>query len=577
MTDSRTVVIYLESTPQVAELRHLLEVAGFDALMSDSSDQIRRLGNQRRIDCLIIEQELTGFLTGIEIVERIRRELLNPVVVLIGDVPPEQYALMRELKVDHVLSHSMAPQVIVECVRASLLTSGPRSLRIPLAARQIAEASDCFKPLPQLVLKVMGRLGEDGGDTGELAADLSTDPRLTAELLRITNSSASGLRFKVNHLGDAIKYLGYRRTVALVVAITQKSLHGDGLRKLPGWVEPWFRTRLVLTASVAHVFAAEFLPGTAETAYVVGLLQDLGILSLAHHLGPRYLQLVERCRSIGQLQLLIGEHQQFNVDHAEVSAALLQKWGVPVSIIALVLNHHDDKPRELTEFEIQMTEIVRFAESVADMHDAPSPQRQRRLIQQAEAFRGLRSDSCKSCLARAVAKTAEFETLLQIPVPPEEELQKFIDSLNADPPAADPESIDGYGPEIVRGAHLREEAVGRRLLVVEDDEEMIELITALLEGHGVEVVPVKSAERAIRIVEEFLGVLCDIHLPGMSGIEFVADARRRGYSGSIVMITGDSTRDSVMRSAQSGATGYLLKPFTRSELVSTLRRHRVLP
>ncbi len=575
MDSARTIVVCLDSTPRAAEVRSRLNDVGFNALMADSTDQIRRLGNESRVDCLVIEQELSGFLTGVEVVERLRRELLNPTVVLIGEVPPDQYSLLRELKIEFVLPRSATIEVIVESVRASLVVTGPQSLRIPLAARQIAEASDCFVPLPQLVVSLMGRLGEQDAGLSDLAAQISTDPRLTAELLRITNSSASGLRFKVHYLEDAIKYLGFRRTLTLVVAIAQKSLHGGGLRKLPDWVDPWYRTRAVLTACVGHAFAERHLTGQAETVYVAGLLQDLGILALANHLGPRYLQLIERTRQVGHLQLLVGEHQQFNVDHAEVSAALLQKWGVPVTFLALVLNHHDDKPTSLTEMETRSTEILQFAEAVADMHDAPSPQRQHRLLRMSGGLGGLRSESTRVCLALAIAKTAEFEKLLQIPVPAEDVLAEFVEKLSLE--VADGGFPDE--PEVVPSTEARNNfgrTSGRRLLVIEDDREIIELVNALLEMEDIRVIPAVTAEEALDVIDDCDGALCDIHLAGMSGIEFVSRARDRGYSGMLVMLTGDRTRDSVVRSAQSGATGYLLKPFTRQDLLSILRRHQLL-
>lgn len=575
MDSARTIVVCLESGGRAAEVQSRLDEVGFHSLVADSSDQIRRLGNQSRVDCLVIEQELSGFLTGIEVVERLRRELLNPVVVLIGEVPPDQYSLLRELKVEFVLPRSATVDVIVDSVRASFVVTGPRSLRIPLAARQIAEASDCFAPLPQLVVGLMGRLGEQDADLSDLAAQISTDPRLTAELLRITNSSASGLRFKVHHLEDAIKYLGFRRTLTLVVAIAQKALHGGGLRKLPDWVDPWYRTRAVLTASVGHAFAEQHLAGQSETVYVAGLLQDLGILALANHLGPRYLRLIERTRQVGHLQLLVGEHQQFNVDHAEVSAALLQKWGVPVTFIALVLNHHDDKPKSLTEVETRSTEILQFAEAVADMHDAPSPQRQHRLLRMSEALGGLRSESTRVCLARAIAKTAEFEKLLQIPVPAEDILARFVERLSLEV------TEGGFPdePEVVPSSAARtsvDRTTGRRLLVIEDDQGIIELVNALLEREDISVIPAVTAEEALGVIDDCDGALCDIHLAGMSGIDFVARTRARGYSGMLVMLTGDRTRDSVVRAAQSGATGYLLKPFTRQDLLSILKRHQLL-
>lgn len=192
-----------------------------------------------------------------------------------------------------------------------------------------------------------------------------------------------------------------------------------------------------------------------------------------------------------------------------------------------------------------------------------------------EALGGLRSESTRVCLARAIAKTAEFEKLLQIPVPAEDILARFVERLSLEV------TEGGFPdePEVVPSSAARtsvDRTTGRRLLVIEDDQGIIELVNALLEREDISVIPAVTAEEALGVIDDCDGALCDIHLAGMSGIDFVARTRARGYSGMLVMLTGDRTRDSVVRAAQSGATGYLLKPFTRQDLLSILKRHQLL-
>ena len=572
MADSKSVVVLLADESRANVLCSLLAAEGCDVRLAASSDQLRKFGNEHRVDCLIIEHDLPGFLTGLEIVERLRQELLNPLVILVGDFTARELAIIRELRIDHTLPPNARLEMIRDSLKASLTVSAATTLRIPLRARQIAESSDCFTPLPQLVLKVMSQLGGNDGDLAELAHDLSADARLTAELLRITNSTSFGLRQKVRRVFDAVNFLGYRRTVSLVIAIAQKGMQRDAQRSLPDWFKPWFQLRSVLSASAGYAFAERHLRGSGESAYVLGLLQDLGILTLAHSIGPRYLQLVERCRRIGQLQLIVGEQQQFGVDHAEVGAALLQKWAVPIPIIRHVLYHHQHDPTEpMTELEVRLTEVLRFAEGLTDMRDAPSPQRQRRLAQLAEPFSGLKSDSCKSCLAQAIAKTAEFEDLFQMPIPPAGELEDFVRSIDMQDWESDAHS-DGAADDIPL-----ESGSNSTILVVEDDPKMAAVIELMLREQRMQVLHASSAEEASFMIERCHGVLCEVHLKGHSGLDFIEAVRRRGFAGTVVMMSDDRSRTTVRRSVETGANGYLVKPINKADLQRTLERCQLLP
>ena len=53
-----------------------------------------------------------------------------------------------------------------------------------------------------------------------------------------------------------------------------------------------------------------------DTGYVLGLLQDIGILVLAHAYGARYMQMLARVREIGQLRLEVAEQHDFRMEKA---------------------------------------------------------------------------------------------------------------------------------------------------------------------------------------------------------------------------------------------------------------------
>ncbi len=122
---------------------------------------------------------------------------------------------------------------------------------------------------------------------------------------------------------------------------------------------------------------------------------------------------------------------------------------------------------------------------------------------------------------------------------------------------------------------------GLPILCVDDDEQVRSLISRVLVESGYDCVSVGSAEEARRILDErsFAVVLCDIGLPGSSGLDLVAELGHTRPEVATVMVTGrddPATADTALR---LGACGYLTKPFEANQLlidISKALRRRAL-
>ena len=95
-----------------------------------------------------------------------------------------------------------------------------------------------------------------------------------------------------------------------------------------------------------------------------------------------------------------------------------------------------------------------------------------------------------------------------------------------------------------------------------------------LAPHGLEVVWCEDPAAAKPDADKFVGVLCDVNLgEGLSGIDVAASMRRDGFSGRIIMISGDNRRETVVAAGRAKVNGYLLKPFSKAQLIQTLAPH----
>ena len=111
-----------------------------------------------------------------------------------------------------------------------------------------------------------------------------------------------------------------------------------------------------------------------------------------------------------------------------------------------------------------------------------------------------------------------------------------------------------------------------RVLVVDDDPSLAEMLTIVLRGEGFEPHVVSSGDKAMAAFRQHRPdvVLLDLMLPGMDGID-VCKALRAESGVPIVMLTAKTDTIDVVVGLESGADDYVMKPFKPKELVARIR------
>lgn len=112
----------------------------------------------------------------------------------------------------------------------------------------------------------------------------------------------------------------------------------------------------------------------------------------------------------------------------------------------------------------------------------------------------------------------------------------------------------------------------RRILVVEDEPHMLDLIRLALESAGFLVSGATTGEEAMRRVREELPdlVLLDVNLPDMSGFDVLEDVRAH-VQVPVIMLTVQATEDDRVHGLELGADDYIAKPFGHRELISRIK------
>jgi putative nucleotidyltransferase with HDIG domain len=203
--------------------------------------------------------------------------------------------------------------------------------------KKLLEKVDTLPASPALLPKLAQTLSDvRHTDVYEIVDIIVYDSALTAKLLQIANSAYFGSPMPLSDVGEAVGRLGYDIVFRLAAAISGanclKPAPGTGLDAAALWRH-----------SVITAFGAQYVAQSSKTdpnlAFTAGLLHDLGKVVLAGTYGKDYSSMLEPLKR-GSGPLVDWETETYGCNHAEVGAALLEKWKLPAPLVSAVKYHH---------------------------------------------------------------------------------------------------------------------------------------------------------------------------------------------------------------------------------------------
>lgn len=114
-----------------------------------------------------------------------------------------------------------------------------------------------------------------------------------------------------------------------------------------------------------------------------------------------------------------------------------------------------------------------------------------------------------------------------------------------------------------------------RILVVDDDENMVYIIKDALQHEGYEVSTAGDGATGIQLVSIKHPdlVIADVMMPGMDGFSMLESIRRIGYNMPVLILTARTDTEDLLQGYDKGANDYIRKPFVLAELMARVRAH----
>ena len=112
-----------------------------------------------------------------------------------------------------------------------------------------------------------------------------------------------------------------------------------------------------------------------------------------------------------------------------------------------------------------------------------------------------------------------------------------------------------------------------KVLVVDDEANIVELLTVSLKFQGFDVRSANSGTDALRVAREFRpdAYILDVMMPGMDGYELLQKLRSEGLEGPVLYLTAKDGVESRIHGLTIGADDYITKPFSLEEVITRLR------
>lgn len=183
----------------------------------------------------------------------------------------------------------------------------------------------------------------------KVAQVVMLDQSLATKVLRLANSAYLGRRTKADTITEAVITLGYSSvrnlaaSASVVDALFPKQLFAGF-----SWQEMW--THSVMCGLGAEAIHSRILGSSAssESAFVAGLLHDVGKLVMARALPHKFVQVVDACHRCG-FHMRQAESNILGTDHCRIGGDLADQWAFPGSLIDGIRYHH--APEDAEEHE----------------------------------------------------------------------------------------------------------------------------------------------------------------------------------------------------------------------------------
>jgi putative nucleotidyltransferase with HDIG domain len=229
----------------------------------------------------------------------------------------------------------------------------------------IVKEVETLPQFPDNIVNLQRLVADKDSEISAIAREISVDPSLTADLLKLVNSASFMLPKRVDNIVEAVKLVGTKGVRNLLYSYgAQKTLgekYGEKYAEMRALWQHSYRAALY-----AYLLAKGFKrrKEILDDVYVGGILHDLGQIVIA----AMHPELLERITQVVREKGITGrllENFTVGLNHAEVGALIARKWNFPEQLVDAIRFHHE--PTQAPQSSRDIVNCVYLANAICDV------------------------------------------------------------------------------------------------------------------------------------------------------------------------------------------------------------------
>ncbi len=421
-------------------------------------------------------------------------------------------------------------------------------------------------PSPRGVsLQIIQLADKEDATIQQIARLINNDPALAGRVIKAANLLVRREGRPVASIMDAVSLLGIKSVRQLALSLSLVADFSAGPCQHFDYQKFWAHS--ACGGLAAQEVVAKTHLGVADEAFLLGMLAQIGRLTLATVFPSEYSLILERLTDSDDLNAL--EREAFGLDHNQITALMLADWGMPKLFqdVALHIECPEASPLKEGERNWRLLQLFHFSDHLAEVCVAAPAARYRRIprLMLLATRVGIETEALIEIGDRVAQGLREWGALLNITAP---DLPPFEEILNSASITPELLGVD----DLPSGQHATYKL---RILLVEDDRAIQLLYKALLEKAGHQVITANNGRTALEIVKTNPPqlIISDWMMPEMDGIEFCKALRRnpdwqRIY---VFIVTAQESTERLVEAFEAGVDDYLSKPINPKVLAARLR------
>lgn len=330
-------ILFVDDEPNILRgLRRLLHPVKrqWNMHFAESGVQALAIMAEEEIQVLVTDMRMPG-MNGYELLQEVCRRHPQIIrIVLTGQPDKETYCELMSLS-----HYFLWKPVRSEDIK--LLLEMIRDLDLHLRDPQLLQVLgglNSLPSLPPLYQRLIALIDNQETTRTQIAEVINEDISMAAQLLKLVNSSYFSLNRQIVTIQEAVAYLGLDILRHLVLVRHIFSSCSPQQREDFQLDRIWEHSLCTATLSRAIAESISDSPTIARSAYLAGLLHEIGKLVLIHHLPEQYTEVLRLCAEQGRRQGEV-EMEVIGANHAVIGGYLTSLWGLPHNITEAIALH----------------------------------------------------------------------------------------------------------------------------------------------------------------------------------------------------------------------------------------------